>query len=120
MTNRFNDIDENFFENTIRYNIGGYFIPNYSSFSSYFKRITYRAGFRYENTGLVLQNKSITDAAGTFGVGMPLNGTFSNLNFAVEIGKRGTVFNGLVEENYVNFVVGLSFSDRWFIKRKFD
>lgn len=120
LTNRFDDIEENFFENTIRYNIGGYFIPNYSSFSSYFKRLTYRAGLRYENTGLVLQNKSITDFAGTFGVGMPLNGTFSNLNFAVEIGKRGTVFNGLVEENYINFVVGLSFSDRWFVKRKYD
>jgi long-subunit fatty acid transport protein len=120
MTNRFDDIDENFFENTIRYNLGGYYIPNYNSFSSYFKRLTYRAGLRYENTGLVLQNKSITDFAGTFGVGMPLNGTFSNINFAVEVGKRGTVFNNLVQENYVNFVVGLSFSDRWFVKRKYD
>jgi hypothetical protein len=75
---------------------------------------------RYENTGLVIQNKSITDFAGTFGLGLPINGTFSNINIAVEIGKRGTKYNNLVEENYVNFVIGLSFNDRWFVKRKFD
>jgi hypothetical protein len=120
MTNRFNDIDDAYFENTIRYNLGGYYIPNYNSYSGYAKRITYRAGLRYENTGLVLQNKSITDFAGTCGVGLPLNGTFSNINFGLEIGKRGTIYYNLVQENYINFSVGLSFSDKWFVKRKFD
>jgi hypothetical protein len=119
MSNRFNDIDDAYFENTVRYNIGGYFIPNYNSYSNYLKRVTYRAGLRYENTGLVIQNKSITDFAGTFGLGLPINGTFSNINIAVEIGKRGTKYNNLVEENYVNFVIGLSFNDKWFEKRKF-
>jgi long-subunit fatty acid transport protein len=119
MSNRFNDIDDAYFENTVRYNIGGYFIPNYNSYSNYFKRVTYRAGLRYENTGLVIQNKSITDFAGTFGLGLPINGTFSNINIAVEIGKRGTKYNNLVEENYINFVIGLSFNDKWFEKRKF-
>jgi long-subunit fatty acid transport protein len=120
MSNRFNDIDDAYFEDTVRYSLGGYFIPNYNSYSNYFKRVTYRAGLRYENTGLVLQNKSITDFAGSFGMGMPLNGTFSNINFGLEIGKRGTVYYNLVQENYMNFSVGLSFSDKWFVKRKFD
>ena len=120
MSNRFNDIEGATFENSIRYSLGGFFIPNYNSYSNYYKRIVYRGGLRYENTGLVLQNKSITDFAGTIGMGLPLNGTFSNINFGLEIGKRGTTYNNLVEENYMNFSVGLSFSDRWFVKRKFD
>ncbi|MFM2213695.1 MAG: hypothetical protein RL427_958 [Bacteroidota bacterium] len=118
--NRFTDISGATFENAVRYSVGGYFIPNYNSFTSYVKRITYRGGIRYENTGLVIQNKSITDFAGTIGIGLPLKGSVSNLNIGLEIGKRGTKYNNLVEENYVNLTLGLSLSDLWFVKRKFD
>lgn len=120
MSNRFNDIEGAAFENSTRYVVGGYFIPNYNSYSGYFKRIVYRAGLRYENTGLVLQNKSITDAAMNLGLGLPLNGTFSNINVNFEYGKRGTTYSNLVEENYFNISIGLSLSDKWFVKRKFD
>jgi long-subunit fatty acid transport protein len=118
--NRFTDISGATFENAVRYSLGGYFIPNYNSFTSYVKRVTYRGGIRYENTGLVIQNKSITDFAANIGLGLPLKGTISNVNIGLEVGKRGTKYNNLVEENYVNLSVGLSLSDLWFVKRKFD
>lgn len=118
--NRFLDIDNAMFENAIKYTLGGYYIPNYNSFTSYFEKITYRAGLRFENTGLILQNKSIQDAGVTLGMGLPLGGTFSNMNIGFEYGKRGTVYGGLVEENYANISIGLSLNDRWFVKRKYD
>lgn len=120
MSNRINNITNSSFENSIRYSLGGYFIPNYNSYATYYKRIVYRGGLRYENTGLVIENKSITDFAGNVGFGLPLTGTFSNLNIGLEVGKRGTTFNNLVQENYFNISVGLSLSDKWFVKRKFD
>ncbi len=120
MTNRFTDIQGASFENGTRYSIGGYFIPNYNSYANYFKKITYRAGLRYEDTGLVIQNKSITDTAVNIGFGLPLGGTFSKINIGFEMGKRGTTYYNLVEENYFNVSVGLSLSDKWFVKRKFD
>ncbi|MFN4027554.1 MAG: hypothetical protein ACK4IZ_08925 [Flavobacterium sp.] len=120
MSNRFTDIDDAVFENSTRYAVGGYFIPNYNSYSGYFKRIVYRAGLRYENTGLVLQDKSITDAAMNIGFGLPLSGTFSKININFEYGKRGTKYYNLVEENYFNISIGLALSDKWFVKRKFD
>lgn len=120
MSNRFNDIEGATFENSIRYSLGGFFIPNYNSYSNYYKRIVYRGGLRYENTGLVIQNKSINDFAANIGLGMPLSGTFTNINIGLEIGKRGTKYYNLVEENYINLSVGLSLSDKWFVKRKFD
>jgi hypothetical protein len=120
MSNRFTDINGATFENSVRYSLGGFFIPNYNSYSSYYKRMVYRGGVRYENTGLVIQNKSITDFAANIGLGMPLGGTFSNINIGLEIGKRGTKYYNLVEENYINISVGLSLSDKWFVKRKFD
>ena len=118
--NRFNDINSVTFENAMRYTLGGFYVPKYNSFSSYFSRVTYRGGLRYEDTGLVINNKSINDAAVTVGVGLPVGGSFSNINIGFEYGKRGTVYNGLVRETYANVIIGLSLNDRWFVKRKFD
>lgn len=118
--NRFEDITNATFENASKISVGGYFIPDYDSFTSYMKRMTYRAGFRYENTGLVLADKSINDTALTLGLGFPVTGSFSNINLGVEYGKRGTKALNLVEENYLNFTLSLSLNDRWFVKRKYD
>ena len=120
VSNRFVDIGGATFENSVRYSLGGFFIPNYNSYSSYFKKVVYRGGLRYENTGLVIQDKSITDFAANIGFGFPLGGSFSNINIGLEVGKRGTKYYNLVEENYVNLSVGLSLSEKWFVKRKFD
>jgi hypothetical protein len=120
MGNRFGDIENSQYENGFVYSLGGYYIPNYASFSDYTKKIAYRAGFRYEDTGLVINGKDIKDTAVTFGLGLPLGGSFSNINVGVEYGKRGTKDAMLVEENYLTFTLGLSFNDRWFVKRKYD
>lgn len=118
--NRFNDIDNVSYENATRFTVGGYYIPNYKSFTNYFERIVYRGGFRFENTGLVINNQPIEDAAVTLGLGLPLRGAFSNVNVGFELGNRGTQKGGLVREHYMNFSVGLSLNDRWFQKRKYD
>ena len=118
--NRFNDINNVKFENAIKYTIGGYFVPKYNSFSNYVQKITYRAGLRYENTGLIIQNQAINDSGVTFGFGMPISGSFSNINIGFEFGKRGTTNAGLVKENYANFTIGLSFNDKWFVKKLYN
>lgn len=100
--------------------LGGYYIPKYNSFSNYLERVTYRAGLRYENTGLIVNSESIKDQAVSLGFGLPISGSLSNINLGVEFGKRGTMNSGLVQENYMNFSIGLSFNDRWFVKRKYD
>lgn len=118
LQNRFEDITNASFENGSKIAIGGYFIPQYNSFSSYFKRITFRGGFRHENTGLIINDKSIEDTALTFGLGLPVTGSFSNINLGMEYGRRGTKAADLVRENYINFTVSLSLNDKWFVKRK--
>lgn len=119
MGNRFNDINNVKFENAIKYNIGGYYIPNFTSFSKYYQKIVYRAGLRYENTGLVINDKSINDLGVTAGLGLPIIGIFSNINIGIEYGKRGTTLANLVQENYTNITVGLSLNDKWFQKKRF-
>ena len=120
LNNNYNSLDNVTYEKHSKYSIGGYYIPNYNSFSNYAKRITYRGGFRFENTGLVIHSEPIEDMALTLGVGLPLTGTFSNVNVGLEFGKRGTTAAKLVEENYANVSVSFSLNDRWFEKRKFN
>lgn len=100
--------------------LGGYFIPDYNSFTNYAKRVVYRGGLKYEKTGLIINSQSINDLGLTFGIGLPINGTFSNINIGFEYGKRGTTTSGLIQENYSNINVGFSLNDRWFEKRKFN
>jgi len=119
MGNRFNDINDVNYENATRYSFGGFYIPNYNSFSKYYEKIIYRAGLRYENTGLIINNTSIKDYGVTAGVGLPLIGVFSNVNIGVEYGQRGTTSANLVQENYTNITIGFSLNDKWFQKRRF-
>ncbi len=114
--NRFDDYSNVSFENATRVAIGGYFIPKFDSYNNYFARMTYRGGFRFENTGLVINNTAIKDRAMTLGFGLPISGTFSSLNIGAEYGTRGTTSNGLVKENYFSINLGLIFNDKWFRK----
>lgn len=96
--------------------LGGYYLPNVNSYSSYLNRIKYKAGIRYENTGLVVNNNAINEQAFSFGLEFPFKGTFSTLSIGSEIGSRGTTSNGLIKENFFSINVGLMFSDKWFRK----
>lgn len=100
--------------------LGGFFIPQYNSFSGYFKRVVYRAGMHYEKTGLNIENESINEFGIAFGVGLPVGSFFSNANLGFELGKRGTTNSNLIQENFINFQISLSLNDRWFVKRKYD
>lgn len=120
MTNRFPDIDNVSFENSFRVTLGGFYIPKYNSFRSYFSRVTYRAGLRFENTGMVIQNQNINDYGMNFGFGLPVGGGLSKVNIGFEYGQRGTLNQNLVRENYFNLSVGLTFIDKWFEKYKYE
>lgn len=110
-----------------RFSLGGYYLPKVNSISSYWERITYRVGVRFEKIGLLVDGSglntnftSIDDFGVSFGLGLPLK-QLSTLNMGFEFGKRGTTINNLIEENYFNFRVSLSLTDtKWFQKRKID
>ncbi|MDA0843830.1 MAG: hypothetical protein O3C07_03800 [Bacteroidetes bacterium] len=102
--------------------LGGYYIPNYTALNGIYNRITYRAGFRFENTGLLVEGREVQNTVLSLGFGMPIGSTasdrFSNLNVGFEFGKRSTSGDSLIDENYLGVNVGLSLNDRWFVKRR--
>lgn len=123
-TNDFNNplinIGNSKFVNSETWSIGGFIVPDYNSFSKYWKRIVYRAGFRYSDVGLNINNQNINEFGINFGVGLPLGGTFSNANVGFEFGERGTTTADLIKEKYFNIHLSLSLNSRWFQKRKYN
>ena len=117
--NNFISLDNITYANGSRLSFGGFYLPDYSSITSYWKRIVYRAGVRSEDTGVLFNNQPLKETGISFGVSLPMAG-FSNANIGFEFGKRGSQDNGLIQESYWNLIVGLSLNDIWFIKRKFN
>ncbi len=108
------------FTNASKFKIGGFYIPNYNSIGTYWKRIVYRAGIRYEQSGVKVVGKDINEFGISFGVGIPAGKLFSNINLGFEVGKRGTTDFGLIQENFFNTFLSLSLNDKWFEKRYYD
>lgn len=103
-----------------QYRLGGYYVPQYNSLTSYVERIVYRAGVRYEETGLNVNNESINEFGISFGLGLPAGTSFSNANVGFEYGQRGTTNSGLIKENFFRLSLSLSLNDRWFVQSRFD
>ncbi len=101
-----------------RLSLGGSFIPNFNAISNYWQRIEYRAGFSYKKLGLTITDTALNDYGITFGVGLPVGFQLSRVNLGFELGTRGENKDNLVKENYFNFRLSLSLSDKWFRKRE--
>ncbi len=106
-------------QNSFSLNIGGEYIPNHNSITSYWHKVRYRVGGRFENTYLEINNTPIKEFGISFGLGFPFRRSKSMLNFAFEFGNRGTVKNNLVQENFFKFTFGLSIYEKWFVKHKY-
>ncbi len=105
------------------FSVGGQITPNVNAVTNYLKLIDYRVGFSYDKTYLNLQSQDINVKAINFGFGFPLisgRNAFYKVNFATEIGSRGTLTNNLVKENFLNFHLGFTINDKWFQKYKYD
>jgi len=119
--NQFVSLDRTEYKDASSFGVGAYYVPDYASFTSYLKRITYRAGMHMEQSGLVVRGSEINYFGITFGLGLPIDNVgFSNLNLGFEFGRKGTTVANLVEENYFKVNLGLSLNDRWFLKRRID
>lgn len=112
------------YQNSYKVSVGGWYIPNINNFRNYFSRVTYRYGAYYEKGNLQINGTDINRFAVTAGATFPFQNRSTNrlsgIDFAVELGKRGTVDNNLINQNFINFRIGINFADRWFQKALYD
>ncbi|MDC8103091.1 MULTISPECIES: hypothetical protein [Chryseobacterium] len=108
------------FQDTYRISAGGWYLPNYNNFRNYFSRVVYRYGAFYERGGLKIGNNSINKFGISAGVMLPFKTSsitrMSGLELGIELGKRGTLKDNLINQNFINLRVGFNFADKWFRK----
>jgi hypothetical protein len=112
-------------EDSYGFSAGAQITPDITSIGSYFKRVDYRIGFLHDKSYIRMSDQDIKQTAVTFGFGFPLAPnqraiTFYKLNLAAELGRRGTLTNGLVQESYFNLHLGFTLNDKWFRRFKFE
>jgi hypothetical protein len=100
--------------------IGTSFCPDAYQYKNILNITTYRAGFRYDQTGATIQNQSLNELAFSCGLGFPMGRSKSTLNIGVEFIKRGNLTNNQIQENYFKLVLGINFADRWFNRYRYD
>jgi hypothetical protein len=102
---------------------GGAITPDVNSVNNYWKKMTYRMGVYTGQDIIQLKSSNLKRSGITFGLGYPIRRTnlsIGQINASLEVGKRGTIDNGLVREGYTRFAIGFTFNDKWFIKRRYD
>ena len=111
-------------DNSYKIAAGGWYLPNYNNFRSYFSRVTYRYGAYYEKGNLAFNGTNINQFAITGGLTLPFENKsasrMSGIDLGLELGKRGTLDNNLVRQNFINLKIGINFADKWFNKRLYD
>ncbi len=85
----------------------------------WYKKIVYRVGANYKTSYLNINGKQIEEIGITAGLGLPIKNLGTLVNFNVEVGKKGTVSNRLIRENYVLLHMNFSINEIWFRKRIF-
>ena len=103
---------------------GGWYIPNYNNFRNYFSRVTYRYGAYYEKGNLSFNGTDINQFAITGGLTLPFENKsgsrMSGIDLGLELGKRGTIDNNMIRQNFVNLKIAINFADKWFRKTLYD
>lgn len=102
--------------------VGGYWIPDFNSYKSYFNRVIYRGGVYYESAAYSIYGHDINRYGVTLGAGFPVGkvNDGSMLNVSLEYGQKGTDKDNLIKDKYFGVKIGFDLNDIWFRKRVID
>lgn len=112
------------YNDSYRISAGGWYLPNYNDFRNYLNRVVYRYGVFYEKGNLNINNTNINQYGITAGLTLPFQKSnavrMSSVDLGLELGRKGTLDNNLILQNFFNVKIGINFADKWFQKRVYE
>lgn len=99
--------------------------PNPDAVAKFLQSLSYRVGYRYTTTRLIVNSQNVNEYGINAGIGIPVlkTKTKSSVNIGIEFGNRGSKENGLIKENYTTLYLGISFNpftkQKWFKPSKY-
>jgi len=106
--------------NSLAFAFGGSYTQDVNDYNNFLKRVEYRAGFRYEQSNIIINNNGVDLMGISAGLGLPMGKSRSKVNVSFEYLKRGTTSNNLIQEDYYRLILGITFADRWFVRYRYD
>lgn len=107
------------FTNTYKIAAGVEYTPNPRNAIKYLERINYRAGFSAGNSYLKIKGQNPYIYRTTVGLGLPIKyGSMLNVGFSWE--KNTAQSRNIIDQTTYRITLGLSFTENWFFKRKFE
>lgn len=112
------------YQDSYRITAGGWYLPNYNDFRNYLNRVVYRYGVFYEKGNVNINNTNINQYGITAGLTLPFQKSnavrMSSVDLGLELGRKGTLKNNLIQQNFFNVKIGINFADKWFQKRVYE
>ncbi len=99
---------------------GAEYIPDKYSNYSFFERVEYRIGGRYEESYTLFAGEKLKEYGITFGTGLPMRRTRSRISLTFDLSTRGNGSPLLPRETVVSIGASLNLYDYWFLKRQYD
>jgi hypothetical protein len=107
-------------QNSFRVSAGFEWTPKDEAIEGYYNRVRYRLGGYYGSGELKLLNNDFTRYGINVGLGLPLRRLFSFVDVSLDYGNFGPTDKKLLQQQYMFGTLGFTFSDRWFIKRRYE
>jgi hypothetical protein len=108
-----------------RLGAGAEITPDPAAKGKYFSTVTYRLGAYYGKDYISMRGTQIGYMGATLGLSFPFkrsntNNQIGRIHTSLDIGRRGTVDNGLAREFFTKFTLAFSLNDIWFKKYRID
>jgi len=107
----------NAFNNRMKINAGGEYIPNRTA-TGPLKKLRYRAGVYYSDSYIKVQNSKYNEYGINLGLGIPMPDKRSFINAAFEYSVVRPDSKALIDEQYFKLSLSYTFNELWFFKRK--
>jgi len=112
----------NAFNNRLKVNAGGEFIPNRTS-NNFLNKLHYRGGLYYSNSYYKIEGSKYNEYGVNLGIGIPVQDKRwqdkrSFINIAIEYSRIQPELNILTKEQYFKVSLSYTFSELWFFKQR--
>jgi tetrahydromethanopterin S-methyltransferase subunit F len=101
--------------------LGVEYTPNANSFTSFWNRVRYQAGYFTGKDARIFKNEQIVHSGFTVGMGMPLKLPRNQISFMQVTLEKGKFKHSYLTTDYYQLNLGFTLNDNgWFYKRRFD
>jgi len=106
------------YRDSYRWGLGIERLPSKNMVANYYQRMTYRAGFSYQQLNFKTDGDPVAEYGFSLGLGFPYSEGWGRMDVALRYARRGNLSINPVEEDIFQFVISVATGEKWFVRRQ--